>query len=125
MKKALKELRSKGLVEALANEKTDPSIIIKQQKAIMDLGPKLLKKLIHRIFTEIDENKYCAKRITEDYLINETAISRFVGIRWLKNMACIGDTSKIPDLWRNMAHLLSHNIEFRTSAQKLGLISNE
>jgi hypothetical protein len=108
----------KGYDVALANEKTSPSSFKQQRPKIQELGKKKLKQLILRIFHDLVEDKFIAKQVGAEYGLKAPTLSRFAGMGWM-NKLDNGKRIIIPDLWNNLAQLLSHDEEFLNNLKDL------
>ena len=105
------------LATAIAQEMVDK--IDRLQPAVCYLGPQRLFLLILRIFSDLLEGPYQAKKISRDFFITEVTYARWAGARWRNKT----DTEmKIPELWVNLAEFLVDNLaEFREAAKKVGV----
>ena len=81
------------------------------------LGRTKLKKLITRIFDQITEGSYDEKRLAQRFGMSQSSLTRFAGSRWQ-----ISANSRPPDLWSNLAQLLSKNgSPFSSIARSCGI----
>jgi hypothetical protein len=101
------------LAKAVAEEKARN--LDKQRRSIKALGKSKLKKMIKQIFEDISFQEYNDSKVARDYGLTKSTFSRFAGSRWNQK------DSPIPDLWRNTAHLLANNQEFKKIAVKAGI----
>jgi len=107
-----------GLAESVAEEKADN--IKYQRPAIQSLGKARLRQLVRRIFDDLVSERYEAKNIASDFGLSKATFSRFAGSRW-NNSPERNALSPVPDLWRNLAHVLASHSTFRKAAQKAGV----
>lgn len=112
-------LRDKGIVEALAREKTHPVILKKQRTSIRNLKEAKLREMIYDIFHMLETKHHCANAIAEKYDLSVATFSRFASTRWNKEPS---DSENLPDLWNNLSELLSHDEEFMTVAREYGYV---
>ena len=103
-----------GLAAVVAEEKAEN--IHAQRPAVQALGRECLKRLIHRIFDALSEDRYEEKAIAEDFKMNRSTFSRFAGSRWRN-----GSDFPPPDLWTNLAHVLSTHAAFVELAETTGV----
>jgi hypothetical protein len=102
-----------SLAEAVAEEKTRN--IHQQRRSIRALGKKRLKKLIVRIFEDIDSGEYKDEKIASQFKLSKATFSRFAGSRWLLSPLAL------PDLWRNTAQILSKQPDLKEVAVSTGV----
>lgn len=105
------EIAQKGLAETIADEKARH--IELQRPAIRALGRAKLKRLILRIFRQIEEDRYQEKALAEAFGLSRPTLSRFAGSRWSVQAA-----SRVPDLWANTAHTLAGHEDFVQTARE-------
>lgn len=106
---------SGGFAHALAEEKA--ANIEQLRPSIRILGPDRLKRLILAIFDDLETGGYQAGSLARLFRLSESSLSRFAGTHWTK-----GDLQgRVPDLWRNMAHVVSRNTDFIEAAQAAGV----
>lgn len=103
----------KSLAEAVAEEKVRN--IHLQRWSIRALGERGLKKLVLRIFENLDCGEYMDRKIARDFGLSKATFSRFAGSRWLEAK------SAIPDLWRNTAEVLSTHPDLKEVAIRTGV----
>jgi len=103
-----------SLSEVVAQEKADN--IEKQRPAIRALGKEKLKKLILRIFDDLDLGEYKDCRIASEFRLSKSTFSRFAGSKWKNN------DSALPDLFMNIALLLSTNTALKEMARETGFM---
>ena len=106
----------RSLATVVAEEKADN--IHKQRTSIKTLGRDALKILIMRIFEEIDCGEYAAGDLAMDFGISPSTFSRFAGSRWDLN----DTSSSVPDLWLNVAGVLSSHPVFREVSREMGYL---
>lgn len=112
------EITINGLVRTVAQEKADN--IEYQRPAIRTLGKARLIKLVSRIFDDLVGGEHRAEDIAADFEISKATFSRFAGSRWT-NGHNNTVTSAVPDLWRNVAHVLAGHQSFITAARGAGV----
>lgn len=97
---------TRDLAETVAQKKVEN--IDEQRPAIRRLGENSLECLIKEIFTELAQGNFKQGRIARKYGLSKATFSRFAGSKWSeKNKGTV--VTKIPDLWRNTAKVLSEN----------------
>jgi len=103
------------LSQVVAQEKADN--IAKQRFSIRKLGPEKLKRLITRILVDIAYDEYEPQETARDFDLSNSTLSRFAGIYWdmHKNFP-------IPDLWQNVAGVLTTHPIFREIARETGYL---
>ena len=106
-----------GLAEVVALEKSEN--IGQQRRKIQLLGEKKLKDLIHRIFDALARGEYVEKEIAASFDLSAATFSRFAGSHWKRNC---GDINRVPDLWLNLADVLSGHSCFIMTAKKAGVL---
>lgn len=87
------------LPQAVANRKVER--ISNQRRSIQALGEEKLRHMILRIFNDIYCDKYEEGKIAQEFGLSKATFSRFAGGSWSDS------ESRIPDLWRNTARVLS------------------
>jgi hypothetical protein len=110
-----KESLQQSLATVVAQEKADN--IKNQRLSIRKLGRKRLKSLIMRVFEDMDCDQYEDGKIARDFDLSKSTFSRFAGSRWE-----VATESPIPDLWRNVAGVLSTHPVFREIAMETGYL---
>ena len=106
----------RSLATVVAQEKADN--IHKLRISIRRLGRENLKALIVRIFEEIDCGQYVDGKVAKDFGLSTSTFSRFAGSRW-----DLSDTSSaVPDLWRNVAEVLSTHPVFQEVSRETGYL---
>ena len=103
------------LSEVVAQEKADN--IAKQRFSIRKLGPKRLKRLITRILVDIAYDEYEPQETARDFNLSNSTLSRFAGIYWDMHK-----DSPIPDLFVNLAGVLTTHASFREVARETGYL---
>lgn len=101
-----------GLDQAVADEKVQH--LRDQRPAIRKLGGPKLRSLILRIFEAVIEGRYNEKAIAEEFKLSRATLSRFAGKRWRESTS-----DRMPDLWRNTAHVLVDSGPFTKEARRL------
>ena len=89
------EIGALGLAQAVANEKAENIRV--QRQAIQALGRERLKQLVLRVFDQLLEGEYRDGEIAAAFNLSKATFSRFAGSRWQTS------SSKLPDLWMNVA----------------------
>lgn len=108
------EIGVRGLSRVLADEKAGRCDC--QRPAICALGPKRIRQLVQRIFTDLSEESYQEKAVAEAFGLSPATLSRFAGSRWRQS-----SSGHIPDLWRNTAHVLASTRTFVQVAEEAGV----
>lgn len=103
-----------SLANFVAEEKC--ADIENQRRSVKKLGKETLKRLIVRIFGDLDAGIFRDNRIARDFGLSKATFSRFAGSRW--NASKI---ATIPDLWLNTAQVLSTNPDFKEIAIEAGV----
>ena len=85
--------------------------IKKQRRSIQCLDPEQLKKMVLRIFSDINCEKYEDGKVAQAFGISKATFSRFAGSRW-KN------SKTIPDLWKNTARVLLVHSSFKETLEQ-------
>ena len=101
-----------SLARKVAERKSDH--IETQRPSIRALGKDRLRKLILRIFDEIQDESYMDKQVADDLGVSRAAFSRFAGSRWHMRKG------RIPDLFMNTAKVLSGNQAFIDAVKEAG-----
>jgi hypothetical protein len=109
------EISAAGLAHAVAEEKAEN--IDDQRPAIRALGRDKLKDLICRIFESLAEDRH-AEQIAADFGLSKPTFSRFAGCKWTRD---VSETSRMPDLWQNVAHVLVAQEDFVAVARQAGV----
>lgn len=112
-----KEMATNGLAETLANEKADQ--IESQRPAIRLLGKQKLKTLIHKTFDNLMNHGKDYQYILSEFGLTKATYNRFAGSKWHENET--EDSIRVPDLWKNAAHLLARHPDFVEVAQQTGV----
>ena len=108
-----------GLAGAVAEEKAEN--IGDQRPVIRGLGASRLRKLIRTIFESLTEDRYHAERIAAEFALSKASFSRFAGCRWHRGSHDSTGATRIPDLWRNTAHVLASHEDFVAVARDAGV----
>ena len=106
-----------GLAAVVALEKSEN--IEQQRRTIKSLGERKLKDLIHRIFDALACGEYVEKEIAASFDLSAATFSRFAGSHWKRNC---DDKNRVPDLWLNLAGVLSGHSCFVMTAKKAGVL---
>ena len=110
------ESLGRSLATVVSEEKADN--IHKLRPSIRMLGPEHLKALILKIFEAIDCGQPVDGHLASEFGLSPSTFSRFAGSRW-----DLSDTSSsIPDLWRNVAGVLSGHPVFREVSRETGYL---
>lgn len=107
------ETFGESLAGAVAKEKARN--LRRQRPSIRALGKRRLKKLVLRIFEDLNCGEYEDRKIARDFGLSKATFSRFAGSRWLST------ESAIPDLWQNTAEILSTHPIFKEVAIDTGV----
>ena len=113
------EISSTGLADIVAEEKAEN--IDDQRPAIRGLGKLRLKELIHTVFASLSNDRYHAERIAAEFDLSKASFSRFSGCRWHRGSHDSTGATRIPDLWRNTAHVLASHEDFVAVARDAGV----
>jgi hypothetical protein len=108
------EVAKEGLAEFVVREKT--MRINEQRDSIRTLGKKGLTKLINRIFDELPSGHCEDRQVAAAFGLTKPTYSRFAGSRWKPE-----DDRDVPDLWLNVAQIISCCPTFRELAKAAGL----
>ena len=106
---------SMGLDDFVSEEKAVR--IDEQRPSIQALGARRLRDLVLAIFETIEEPEPHAGRLARRFGLSKAAFSRFAGSRWPRD----GGAGRIPDLWRNVARVLSRHEAFTEAAKRAGV----
>ena len=71
--------------------------------------------MIHHIFENIISDEYQDNTVAKTFGLSKATFSRFAGSRWNSS------ESNIPDLWLNMAQVLSVHPVFKETAREAGV----
>ena len=102
------------LGQVVADEKVEN--IDQLRPSIRNLGKNKLKRMIHRIFEDVNSQEYEGGKIAQDFGISKATVSRFAGSCWTKMK------SPIPDLWLNTAKVLRQLKIFKEVAIQTGYL---
>jgi len=103
------------MAKAVVDEKAKNIHLMRPSVRI--LGRTKLRKLITRIFEQITEGCYEEKTLAQRFGLSQSSLTRFAGRRWQ-----ISTNSRPPDLWSNLAQLLSKNgTVFSSMAKACGI----
>jgi hypothetical protein len=103
-----------SLGKVVADEKAEN--IDQLRRSIRNLGKTKLKRMIKRIFNDVNNQKYEDGKVAKDFGLSKATFSRFAGSRWTKT------ESPIPDLWLNTAKVLSQHKIFKEVAMQTGYL---
>lgn len=109
----VEHLERDGLVDTLIKEKLERRESLRP--AISRLG-NTLGNMIRDIVDGITSGESNDLDIAKKYGITPPTFSRFAGSNWRS-----GNVKDIPDLWKNLASLLSTHDAFREAAQDSGI----
>ena len=108
------EIGVHGLAQVIAEEKAGS--IHKLRPAIRALGRRKVKALIRCIFEDMSNGHYEERNLAESFGLSAPTFSRFAGSRWHKTPG-----AKPPDLWANVAEMLTTHPAFVEMAEETGL----
>jgi hypothetical protein len=111
------ESLGRSLATVISEEKADN--IHKLRPSIRMLGPEHLKALILKIFEAIDCGQSVDGHLASEFGLSPSTFSRFAGSRW-----DLSDSSSSvpPDLFRNVAGVLSGHPVFREVSRETGYL---
>ncbi|MCX7013949.1 MAG: hypothetical protein NTW86_15590, partial [Candidatus Sumerlaeota bacterium] len=107
-----------GLVETVAQEKA--ASIERQRPAIRSLGRERLKALIHEVFERLEDPSKPAHETATRFGLSPASFSRFAGSRWREEPPSEKE-GRVPDLWLNVARVLSNHPGFVEAAKVSGV----
>ena len=110
------ESLGRSLATIVSEEKADN--IHKLRPSIRILGPEHLKALILKIFDAIDCGQSVDGHLASEFGLSPSTFSRFAGSRWDLS----DPSSSAPDLWENVAGVLSENSVFREVIRETGYL---
>ena len=102
-----------SLAQVVAEEKT--AHIDEQRQAIKNLGRKMLKDLILKIFESAEDGNITDAELARKFGLSKATYSRFAGSRWHKSKE-----SSPPDLWVNTAQVLAMDPDFKETVKAAG-----
>ena len=105
------------LSQLVAKEKS--ADIENQRRSIRKLGKKNLKRLVLRIFKDIESGSFQDQQVAKDFGLSKSTFSRFAGSRWQSS-----GTDTIPDLWLNTAQVLASHEDFKAAAIEAGVYAD-
>jgi AraC-like DNA-binding protein len=108
------EVSLRGLANVVADEKAGN--IRQQRPAIQGLGRATLRRLIHKIFEHLSDDRYEEREIANAFGLSAPTFSRFAGHRWR-----LAAQARPPDLWANTARLIAGHKVFVEVAQEAGV----
>ena len=117
---ALRMISNEGLAQYVAHEKTSPPQFDRLRPAVRRLGRAEVRKLVLRIFEDLDCERYQVSEVAHDYGLSLSALSRFAGPRWGRGDRC-REAGSIPDLWSNLAQVLASIPVFKEACRQAGL----
>jgi hypothetical protein len=103
-----------ALGQVVADEKAKN--IAQLRRSIRNLGKQKLKRMIKRIFKDVNSQEYEDGKVAKDFGLSKATFSRFAGSRWTESK------SPIPDLWLNTARVLSKHKIFKKVAMQTGYL---
>lgn len=106
------DMAVRGMAIVVAEEKAANIRLLRP--AIRALGPVKLQRLIEHVFEDLAAGAYSESSLAKRFGLSNATFSRFAGSNWRRGRA-------IPDLWRNLAHLLSRHPTFREAAKAAGV----
>lgn len=108
----------KNFYTAIADEKSEN--IKKLRPAIRYLGKDRVRELVLRILNHFTEINYSDKAIADEFGLLKPTFSRFAGRNWKKKS---GNLTKlqVPDLWKNIARVITSNPHFTEAAITFGV----
>jgi hypothetical protein len=106
-----------GLADAVAKEKT--ASLQDQRPAIRALGPVKLQTMIHQIFDDLADQRYCLADVAKQYGLSKATLSRFAGTRWDHGGGHM--INAMPDLWLNTARVIGSDPDFVDAAKRAGI----
>ncbi len=112
--------RAGRLASLVADEKVQR--IDRQRPAIRRLGRERLRLLIGRVFSDIADGEYQDSAIARAFGLSKPTFSRFAGSNWSVRLSG-PDQLSIPDLWRNLAHIMAQDPEFLAAAARAGVLA--
>ena len=98
----------------IATEKSSNSHHLRP--AIRILGKEKIYQLVYRILDSFGYDENSDAKIANDFGLSKATYSRFAGRDWRK-----GDSFEIPDLWKNIAHVVASDPIFFEAAIDYGL----
>lgn len=111
--------RVQSLAIMLASEKAEH--VQDQRRAIRKLGEEGVRWLVVRILGSLALGDYRAKEVAREFGLSQATLSRFAGTRWGHGLGG-PEPVQVPDLWRNLAHLLAGEPEFLAAAAEAGVL---
>ena len=107
-------ITAEGLAKAVADEKA--ANIHQQRPAIQRLHPSNLHRLVMQIFHDLQDGCYSEKRLAQQFGLSHATLSRVAGSRWR-----LRPGEPPPDIWANVAQVLSANNDFVEAAKDAGV----
>ena len=104
--------------EFIASEKA--ATIGQQRRAIRALGPEKLKTLVVTVLENVINPSTSDSAIATQFGISKGTLSRFAGRDWRKNRG-LDATNGVPDLYRNVSHLMGRTPRFIEAAKRAGI----
>ena len=105
------------IVDFLAREKALAADM--QRPAIRKLGPEKVEALVRCVVRNLTSRSQTDEEIAAAFGVSKTALSHFAGSCWAEGKD--GRQKDVPDLWRNLATLLSRSEVFQETAKEAGV----
>jgi len=109
-----KEDMGNRFYESIENEKANN--IQHLRPSIRKLGKQKVKELVHNILNNFINDDYNDITIANEFGLSKATYSRFAGKDWRKEKVI-----EVPDLWRNIAHVVTSDPIFLEVAIELGV----
>ncbi len=100
--------------EKIAKEKSTNCHLLRS--TIRNLGEVKIYQLVHKILSSFEYDEFNDTEIANEFGLSKATYSRFAGRDWKK-----GGIYEVPDLWRNIAHVVTHDPIFLEVAIDLGV----
>ena len=104
-----KEYMRKNFFKMIASEKSNNSNLLRP--SIRKLGETMIHQLVLRILNSGGYGDSTDATIAEEFGLPVATYSRFAGIDWMKS-----DALDVPDLWRNIAKVVTSDPVFQEAA---------
>lgn len=114
---AYHEISIVGIAESLAREKSAQFECLRP--AIRHLGKDGVYRLVHRVVRETSSGTLSEATLASEFNLSRPALSRFAGTRWRRDTG--PGRRRIPDLWRNLARVISHDEKLQEAARSVGV----
>lgn len=105
----------KFLFKIIAKEKSENFKLLRP--SIRRLGKQKVKELVLKILDQFDDMKFSDASIANEYGLDKATFSRFASSKWSRD----DGIDRIPDLWKNIAGVISRNPNFVDAAVTLGI----